>query len=70
MMTTPEFWSQEDHPGETLGIRRHTDRCFHAVEEEVEEGYIIDGILIHRDDVAEVRRCQDTDQDLPCRRPD
>ncbi|MCC5877197.1 MAG: hypothetical protein JJU11_13330 [Candidatus Sumerlaeia bacterium] len=69
-MTSPGFWCQEDHPGETLGIRRHTDRCFHAVEEEVEEGYIIDGILIHKDEVAEVRRHQNTQADLSCRRPD
>lgn len=55
--TSPkEFWSEEDHPNEQLGIRRHWDRCFHAVEEEVEEGYIVQGTLIPREDVAEVRR--------------
>lgn len=50
-----ELWSAEDHPDEALGIRRHTDRCFHAVDEEVEEGYIVQGVLIPRDEVAEVR---------------
>jgi hypothetical protein len=50
-----------------LAIRRHTDRCFHEVEEIVPEGlaadgtetgvrgYIIDGVMIDADDVAEVR---------------
>lgn len=51
-----EFWSAEDHPGEELGIRRHWDRCFHAAEEEVEEGYIVQGTLIPHEDIAEVRR--------------
>lgn len=49
-------WSAEEHPDETMGIRRAQDRCFHNVEEEVEEGYIVDGILIPRDEVVEVRR--------------
>ncbi len=44
----------EDDP--KLVIRRHTDRCFFKVEEVVEgEGYIVDGILIPLDDVAQVR---------------
>jgi len=44
-----------------VAIRRHTDRCFFAVEETVEEadgsvrGYIVGGVLIDKDDVAEVR---------------
>jgi hypothetical protein len=37
-----------------LAIRRHSDRCFHRVEERVPEGYIVQGILIANDDVAEV----------------
>ncbi len=49
------LWRAEDHPGETLGVRRHTDRCFHAAEEETEDGYIVRGVLIARDEVAEVR---------------
>jgi DNA polymerase III subunit epsilon len=36
-----------------LGIRRAGDACFHPVEEEVPEGYIVDGILIRREDVVE-----------------
>ncbi len=67
-----------------LAIRRHTDRCFHAVEEVVPEGpieakaggtagvvgdklrgpggvrgYIVDGVMIDADDVAEVREIPD-----------
>jgi hypothetical protein len=43
-----------------LAIRRHTDRCFFKVEEIVEgEGYIVEGILIPLDDVAEVRESDD-----------
>ena len=61
-----------------LAIRRHTDRCFHAVEEVVPigpgsvgpadfqqggvdmlrariRGYIIEGVMIDADDVADVR---------------
>lgn len=49
-------------------MRRHTDRCFHAAEEEVEEGYIVQGVLFHRDDIAEVRI---TRRELPpCLGPD
>lgn len=50
-----------DEPGAGLAIRRHTDRCFFAVEEVVHEadgavrGYVVDGIMIDRGDVAEVR---------------
>lgn len=50
-----EYWRAEDHPGEMLGVRRHTDRCFHAAEEETEEGYVVRGVLFPRDEVAEVR---------------
>lgn len=45
----------DDEPEPSLAIRRHTDRCFHRVEEVVREGYIVDGILIPHEDVAEVR---------------
>ena len=39
-----------------LAIRRHTDRCFFKVEEVVEgQGYIVEGILIPLEDIAEVR---------------
>ena len=49
-------------PRPTLALRRHTDRCFFEVEEVVREadgavrGYVVDGILIDKDDVAETRR--------------
>jgi hypothetical protein len=39
-----------------LAIRRHTDRCFHRVEEVVKGkhgGYIVQGVLIPEEDVAE-----------------
>ncbi|QQE10607.1 hypothetical protein JD969_14000 [Planctomycetota bacterium] len=39
-----------------LAIRRHTDRCFHEVEEVVEGGYIVEGFMIREDEVAEVRQ--------------
>lgn len=52
------LWSAEEHPHEIMGIRRPQDRCFHNVEEEVEEGYIVEGILIPRDEVTEVRRAR------------
>ncbi len=57
-----------------VAIRRYTDRCFHAVEEVVYAGppgdvpgggsgeamgYIIDGVMIDVDDVAEVRHIPD-----------
>ena len=60
-----------------VAIRRHTDRCFHTVEEVVYDGpptestapqaegsaevlgYIIDGVMIDADDVAEVRHVPD-----------
>ncbi len=73
--------SMGDTPGELPGagvaIRRHTDRCFHAIEEVVYDGppgedgtpnakgsgtvlgYIIDGVMIDADDVAEVRHVPD-----------
>ena len=37
-----------------LGVRRWGDACFHPVEEEVPEGYIVDGFLFARDEVCEV----------------
>ena len=53
-----------------LAIRRHTDRCFHRVEEVVTGGYIVEGILIPEDEVAEVRETGD-DGGLPsCETPE
>ncbi len=44
-----------------IAIRRHGDRCFHAVEEMVFSagcgggcGYIVDGIMVMPEDVAEM----------------
>jgi hypothetical protein len=37
-----------------IGIRREGDACFHLVEEEVPEGYIVQGVLIPRDEVVEI----------------
>jgi len=77
-----------------VAIRRHTDRCFHAVEEVVYDGppveeaseqaggtsgelsgggggavvgYIIDGVMIDADDVAEVRHLADGGDRPACR---
>ena len=47
-----------------IGIRRWGDRCYHAVEEELEDGYVVDGIFIHRDDVVDTVEYDD-DQDQP-----
>jgi hypothetical protein len=52
-----------------LAIRRHTDRCFHRVEEIVPGkmgGYIVQGVLILFEDVAEVRELNDEDQTPDC----
>ena len=38
-----------------LAIRRHTDRCFFEVEEKVPGGYILEGIMVSEENVAEVR---------------
>ena len=91
--------ADEDAP--RLAIRRHTDRCFHMVEEVVPEGpigdrpagtpgvtptkrggnnpgdipgagfrgvrgYIVDGVMIDADDVAEVREVPDSDSGGGC----
>ncbi|MEZ6191908.1 MAG: hypothetical protein R3C45_11570 [Phycisphaerales bacterium] len=76
MPTKRQHEADDDTP--RLAIRRHTDRCFHMVEEVVPEGpigdrpagtppvrggiipggvrgYIVDGVMIDADDVAEVR---------------
>ncbi len=54
-----------------VAIRRHTDRCFHRVEEVVKGkhgGYIVQGVLITEDDVAEVVELDADGQPLPgCR---
>ena len=73
---------EADDDAPRMAIRRHTDRCFHMVEEVVPEGpigdipadqalvrggkipggvrgYIVDGVMIDADDVAEVRTIPD-----------
>ncbi len=66
------------HP--RIAIRRHTDRCFHEVEEVVPagldrageavgiRGYIIDGVMIDVEDVAEVREVLGVDGLPDCQR--
>ncbi len=67
----PKRQHHDDSHTPGIAIRRHTDRCFHAVEEVVPaglaadgaeqgvRGYIIDGVMIDVDDVAEVRSISD-----------
>lgn len=84
MPTKRQHGADDDTP--RLAIRRHTDRCFHMVEEVVPEGpigdipagkarvrggtisgdiprevrgYIVAGVMIDADDVAEVRELSD-----------
>lgn len=57
------YQNPHDDEDPNLAIRRHTDRCFFKVEEVVEgEGYIVEGILIPLDDIAETRH----DDDCAC----
>jgi hypothetical protein len=46
---------EAEQPRPNVAIRRWGDACFHAVDEVVPEGYIIDGVLIAKEDVLEVR---------------
>ncbi|MEM9419302.1 MAG: hypothetical protein AAGA25_09675 [Planctomycetota bacterium] len=54
-----------------LALRRHTDRCFFRVEEVVPSpgggvaGFVVDGVMIDRDDVAELRRTDSDGGALP-----
>ena len=56
---TPADYDADDP---RLAIRRHTDRCFFRVEELVAgpgltlAGFVVEGVMIDPDDVAEVRR--------------
>ena len=74
MADPADLWIAEDHPDQEMGIRRHHDRCFHVAEEETTEGYIVQGILIPRYEVAEVRTVQRTSPEADalraaCQRP-
>lgn len=74
MPGTPDH--HEDDADPQLAIRRHTDRCFHRVEEVAHHadgsvrGYIVEGILISADDVAETVTLDAQGIPLPaCRKP-
>jgi hypothetical protein len=53
---------EQDDPG--VAIRRLHDRCFHRVEEVVPEGYIVQGVLVAHDEVAQACLIE-PGQDLP-----
>ena len=61
-LTDPTHVWDFDAEDPRLAIRRHTDRCFFAVEELVPgpgarlAGFVVEGHLISPDEVAEVRR--------------
>ena len=42
-----------------IGIRRWGDRCFHEVEEVLDDGYIVGGFFIRKDEVVAVRTWDD-----------
>lgn len=48
---------QKDMP--QLAIRRHTDNCFLEVEQRVPGGYIVEGMFIGDDEVADVHPIDD-----------
>lgn len=56
---TPEDFEADDP---RLALRRHTDRCFFRIEEVLPHadgtvrGFLVDGVMIDADDVAELRR--------------
>lgn len=54
-----------------LALRRHSDRCFFRVEEVLPHadgsvrGFLVDGVMIDIDDVAELRRTAADGGQLP-----
>ena len=50
-----------------IGVRRWGDRCYHEVEEEFDDGYIVDGIFIDRADVVDTVAWDDADDAPTCR---
>jgi hypothetical protein len=58
-LITEQDWEAD---GPALALRRHTDRCFFRVQELVPEagggvrGFVVDGVLVPADEVAELRR--------------
>jgi hypothetical protein len=58
-----------------LALRRHTDRCFFTVEEVLPEadgslrGFLVEGVLIDPDDVAELVRTDADGGPVACREP-
>lgn len=57
--------ADDDQPDQPMAIRRHHDRCFHLAEEVTPQGYIVDGILIDHDDVAEALPMDGANPQLP-----
>ncbi|MEO0514934.1 MAG: hypothetical protein AAF086_06520 [Planctomycetota bacterium] len=59
VILTPDDFEADDP---CLALRRHTDRCFFRVEEVVPHadgsarGFLVDGVMIAADEVAELRR--------------
>ncbi len=57
-LTPADFEAEEPR----LALRRHTDRCFFRVEEVLPHpdgtvrGFLVDGVMIAADEVAELRR--------------
>ena len=44
----------DQHAGPRIGVRRWGDACFHEVQEETPDGYLVEGFLIPHHDVCEV----------------
>ena len=69
MPSVPRANQQHEDPEQgRYAVRRVTDRCFFEAEEVVHgpdgslEGYIVEGVLVSADEIAEVREmCNDSD---------
>jgi len=67
-MALTDHWPTPDEGEARPGVRRHSDRCFQAVEKLVKnpdgtrEGYIVEGFLIPVDEIAEVCRLNETNE--------
>lgn len=51
-----------------VAVRRHHDRCFHVAQEVVPEGYIVQGVLIPLEEVAQVVRLDEGQAPPACPR--
>jgi hypothetical protein len=67
--TDPSPTPQDAEDDPRLAVRRDTDRCFHRVEEQTPDGYIVEGVLFTRDEVAEVVELDEHGVPLPRCRP-